>query len=137
MVAPDTLSAMRVVLPRSAGVLLHPTSLASGKLDDDAYRFIDWLALAGVGWWQVLPLSPPDPLGSPYASPSAFAASPALLARLTRPSGSMPPRRFAPASATGSNTGLGTEAERHSMTRFASIANGRLSEPMRMTAASA
>jgi 4-alpha-glucanotransferase len=79
-VAPDTLPAMGV-LPRSAGVLLHPTSLPSGRLDDDAYRFIDWLALAGVGWWQMLPLSPADPLGSPYASPSAFAASPAILGR--------------------------------------------------------
>ena len=68
-------------LPRSAGVLLHPTSLPSGKLDRDAYRFVDWLAAAGQSWWQVLPLGPPDEFGSPYRSPSAFAASPQLLAR--------------------------------------------------------
>jgi 4-alpha-glucanotransferase len=70
-----------VELSRSAGILLHPTSLSSGKLDRDAYRFVDWLAGAGQSWWQVLPLGPPDDFGSPYRSPSAFAASPQLLAR--------------------------------------------------------
>jgi len=70
-----------VELPRSAGILLHPTSLPSGKLDREAYRFVDWLAAAGQSWWQVLPLGPPDEYGSPYRSPSAFAASPQLLAR--------------------------------------------------------
>src|SRR6476659_9961388 len=66
-------------LKRSSGVLLHPTSLPSGVLDEEAYRFVDWLAAAGQSWWQVLPLGPPDDTGSPYASPSAFAASPGLL----------------------------------------------------------
>jgi 4-alpha-glucanotransferase len=70
-----------VELARAAGILLHPTSLPSGKLDRDAYRFVDWLAAAGQSWWQVLPLGPPDEFGSPYRSPSAFAASPQLLAR--------------------------------------------------------
>jgi 4-alpha-glucanotransferase len=70
-----------VELSRSAGILLHPTSLPSGKLDREAYRFVDWLASAGQSWWQVLPLGPPDEFGSPYRSPSAFAASPHLLAR--------------------------------------------------------
>ena len=68
-------------LRRSSGILLHPTSLPSGKLDRDAYRFVDWLAAAGQSWWQMLPLGPPDEQGSPYRSPSAFAASPQLLAR--------------------------------------------------------
>ncbi len=66
---------------RSSGILLHPTSLPSGKLDREAYRFVDWLAAAGQSWWQVLPLGPPDEFGSPYRSPSAFAASAGLLAR--------------------------------------------------------
>jgi 4-alpha-glucanotransferase len=44
-------------------------------------RFVDWLAEAGQRWWQVLPLGPPDRAGSPYAARSAFACSPALLAR--------------------------------------------------------
>ena len=70
-----------VELRRSSGILLHPTSLPSGKLDREAYRFVDWLAAAGQAWWQVLPLGPPDEFGSPYRSPSAFAASPQLLAR--------------------------------------------------------
>jgi 4-alpha-glucanotransferase len=70
-----------VELSRSAGILLHPTSLPSGKLDREAYRFVDWLEAAGQSWWQVLPLGPPDEFGSPYRSPSAFAASPHLLAR--------------------------------------------------------
>jgi 4-alpha-glucanotransferase len=70
-----------VDIPRSCGILLHPTSLPSGKLDREAYRFVDWLAAAGQSWWQVLPLGPPDEHGSPYRSPSAFAASPELLAR--------------------------------------------------------
>src|SRR5690349_3599937 len=46
----------------------------------DAHEFVDWLASAGQTWWQVLPLGPPDPFGSPYTSPSAFAGWPALLA---------------------------------------------------------
>src|SRR5437773_1935320 len=69
-----------VELSRSSGILLHPTSLPSGRLDDDAYRFVDWLAAAGQRWWQVLPLGPGDETGSPYASASAFAGNAALLA---------------------------------------------------------
>src|SRR5436853_727691 len=69
-----------VELRRSAGILLHPTSLPSGKLDREAYRFVDWLAEAGQSWWQILPLGPPDEHASPYRAQSAFAASPALLA---------------------------------------------------------
>ena len=59
--------------------MLHPTSLPGGRLDREAYRFVDWLAAAGQSWWQVLPLGPPDELGSPYASSSAFAVSNLLL----------------------------------------------------------
>jgi 4-alpha-glucanotransferase len=65
---------------RTSGVQLHPTSLASGRLGDDAYRFVDWLAQAGQSWWQMLPLGPPDRAGSPYKSASAFAAWRGLLA---------------------------------------------------------
>ena len=65
---------------RASGVQLHPTSLPSGRLDDEAYRFVDWLAAAGQSVWQMLPLGPPDRHGSPYKSASAFAASPHLLA---------------------------------------------------------
>ncbi len=54
--------------------------MPEGRLGQEAYRFVDWLESAGQAWWQVLPLGPPDWLGSPYASPSAFAGSPGLLA---------------------------------------------------------
>lgn len=64
---------------RSAGVLLHPTSLPSGRIDGDARRFVDLIAGAGFSWWQVLPLSPPGADGSPYAARSAFAGHAGLL----------------------------------------------------------
>ena len=67
-------------LPRSSGILLHPTSLPGGKLGDEAYRLVDWLESAGQSWWQILPLGPPDEFFSPYRTESAFAASPQLLA---------------------------------------------------------
>lgn len=63
---------------RSAGVLLHPTSLPSGCLDADAYRFVDWLAQAGFRVWQMLPLGVPLVGASPYQCASAFAVNPAL-----------------------------------------------------------
>ncbi|HEV2785832.1 MAG TPA: 4-alpha-glucanotransferase [Solirubrobacteraceae bacterium] len=72
---------MKAQLPsRSAGVQLHPTSLPAGRLGEDAYRFVDWLAAAGQSWWQMLPLGPPDRARSPYKAKSAFAAWRGLLA---------------------------------------------------------
>ncbi len=71
---------MNVLKQRTSGVQLHPTSLASGTLGDDAYRFVDWLRDAGQSWWQMLPLGPPDRARSPYKSASAFAAWRGLLA---------------------------------------------------------
>ena len=68
-------------LPRSSGVLLHPTSLPGGRLGDEAFRFVDWLAAAGQSWWQILPLAPPGPGDSPYVGESAFAAWPDLVAK--------------------------------------------------------
>ncbi len=78
-----------MLLERASGILLHPTSLPNGVLDNHAFEFVDWLAAAGQSWWQVLPLGPPEGLtGSPYMSPSAFAGSPGILAephaRVTR-----------------------------------------------------
>ena len=67
-------------LRRSSGILLHPTSLPEGRLGEGAFAFVDWLAAAGQSWWQVLPLGPPDEVGSPYTSPSAFAGWAGLLA---------------------------------------------------------
>jgi 4-alpha-glucanotransferase len=73
-------SSDQIPLPRSTGVQLHVTSLPSGRLGGDAYRFVDWLVEAGQTWWQVLPLGPPDRYGSPYKARSAFAGWPGLLA---------------------------------------------------------
>lgn len=64
---------------RSAGVLLHPLSLpgppGAGDTGACATVFVDYLARAGLRWWQVLPIGPEGPGDSPYSSPSAFALS--------------------------------------------------------------
>ena len=65
-------------LGRAAGILLHPTSLPSAQIDQDAYRWIDLLAAAGVKVWQMLPLGVPLVGLSPYQCASAFAINPAL-----------------------------------------------------------
>jgi len=68
---------------RAAGILLHPTSLPSrggiGDFGPAAYRFVDFLASARQGVWQVLPLGPVGFGNSPYSSTSAFAGSPLLI----------------------------------------------------------
>ena len=68
---------------RRGGILLHVTSLPSrgpiGDLGPAALGFLDWLRDAGCRVWQILPLNPVGPGGSPYASPSALAAEPALI----------------------------------------------------------
>ena len=83
-----------LVAGRSSGVLLHPTSLPSGRLGDEAHRFVDWLADAGQRWWQLLPLGPPDEHRSPYKARSAFAADPGLLADPDAPVGESERRAF-------------------------------------------
>ncbi|MCL5974656.1 MAG: 4-alpha-glucanotransferase [Gammaproteobacteria bacterium] len=64
---------------RRTGVLLHITSLPSGNLGADAYRFIDFLQQAGVTVWQMLPLGPTHEDGSPYQCLSAHAGNNKLL----------------------------------------------------------
>ncbi len=64
---------------RIGGVLLHPSSLPSGKLDNDAIRWLDFMYKAGLKLWQVLPLGVPQENLSPYQCYSAFAINPALL----------------------------------------------------------
>ena len=69
---------------RSAGVVLHPTSLpgphGSGDLGPDAYYFVDWLHTAGQTLWQTLPLGPIGLANSPYMGRSAMAGNPFLVA---------------------------------------------------------
>lgn len=73
-------------LPAGMGVLCHVTSVPNeggkhGTLGKCAYKFVDWLAEAGVAYWQVLPVNPADGFGSPYAGLAAFAGNTALLDR--------------------------------------------------------
>lgn len=74
---------------RSAGVLLHPTSLPgpgpNGRMDAAAYRFIDWLAAAGFRYWQMLPVGPVDAADCPYQAPSTCAGGIHLLDPADRP----------------------------------------------------
>ena len=69
---------------RSAGVLLHTTSLPGphgiGDFGPAAFQFIDWLKSAGQSVWQLLPTAPIGPGDSPYQSVSAFAGSPLMVA---------------------------------------------------------
>ena len=69
---------------RSAGVLLHTTSLPGphgiGDFGPAAFQFVDWLVSAGQSVWQLLPTAPIGPANSPYQSVSAFAGSPLMVA---------------------------------------------------------
>ena len=69
---------------RRAGVLLHLGSL-EGALGGGGRAFIDWLADAGFSVWQILPLGPTGPDGSPYWVRSDFAGNPAFLDRTELP----------------------------------------------------
>lgn len=70
-------------IPRSAGILLHVTSLPGphgiGDLGPVAHRWVDTLADARQTWWQILPLGPPGAGDSPYQCFSAFAGNPMLI----------------------------------------------------------
>ncbi len=68
---------------RSAGILLHTTSLPSkwgvGDLGHSASKFVDLLEAAKQSIWQILPLTPVAGHGSPYSPHSLFAGNPLLL----------------------------------------------------------
>jgi 4-alpha-glucanotransferase len=70
-------------IARSSGILLHPTSLPGkfgiGDLGPRSVSFLDYLADAGQGWWQMLPLGPVGMGYSPYQSSSSFAGNPLLI----------------------------------------------------------
>ncbi|MBF9254427.1 4-alpha-glucanotransferase [Pontibacter sp. 172403-2] len=74
-----------IIPKRSAGLLLHITSLPSrfgiGDLGPAAYEFADLLQQAGQRFWQILPLNPTEVHSgnSPYSSHSAFAGNPMLI----------------------------------------------------------
>lgn len=68
---------------RQSGVLLHLTSLPGrfgcGDLGPGARAFVDWLARAEQGLWQMLPIHPTDTAGSPYLARSIAAGNPLLV----------------------------------------------------------
>ena len=70
-------------MARSSGILLHPTSLPGpfgiGDLGGAAWAFVERLAEAGQGLWQVLPLGPTGYGDSPYAPLSSFAGNELLI----------------------------------------------------------
>jgi len=72
-----------IIMHRTSGLLLHPTSLPSphgiGDLGPSARQFIDFLAAAGQGLWQMLPLGPTGYRDSPYQCLSAFAGNALLI----------------------------------------------------------
>ena len=74
---------MTILSTRRSGVLLHITSLPNesgqGKVDENAWRFVDWLSSAGFSVWQALPVGPTHADHSPYLSLSAFAGNPDFL----------------------------------------------------------
>jgi len=71
------------MMPRAAGLLLHPTSLPGscgiGTLGAAARGWVDRLSAAGVRYWQILPLGPTGYGHSPYQCYSAFAGNALLI----------------------------------------------------------
>lgn len=72
---------------RASGILLHITSLPGpwgiGDLGPSAYTFIDWLALTGQSYWQILPVGPTGYGDSPYQLLSLFGGNPLLISIAT------------------------------------------------------
>lgn len=68
-------------IEKSCGVVCHISSLGQPVLGQPAADFVDYLAFAGFGIWQVLPLNPTGTGGSPYSSHSAFAGNPDFINR--------------------------------------------------------
>ena len=68
---------------RASGILMHITSLPGpygiGALGKCAYDFVDFLAMSGQRYWQVLPLTPTGYGNSPYQSCSSRAGNPYLI----------------------------------------------------------
>ena len=70
---------------RQCGMLMHISSLPSkygiGDFGPAAYRFVDFLHSAKQKLWQILPLSPTDPVyyNSPYLNLSTFALNPLFI----------------------------------------------------------
>ena len=68
---------------RTSGVLMHLTSLSGpwgvGTMGKTAREFVDFLALGGQSYWQILPIGPTSYGDSPYQCFSTFAGNPYLV----------------------------------------------------------
>ena len=68
---------------RATGVLVHPTSLPGllgiGTFDEATGPLLDFLAAAGIQYWQLCPLGPTGYGDSPYQCFSSFAGNPYLI----------------------------------------------------------
>ena len=79
------LKQIQVRSQRSAGILLHITSLPSafgiGDLGPEAEKFAEFLSQSGQRFWQTLPLNPTgeEQLWSPYSAVSGMAGNPLLI----------------------------------------------------------
>lgn len=72
-----------MITKRAAGILLPLFSLPSnegrGCLDDNAFKFIDWLKETKQSYWQLLPIGPTFRYGNPYSAYSSFGGDPAFI----------------------------------------------------------
>lgn len=70
-------------IPRSGGILLHPSSLPGrfgiGEIGPEAIRWLETLDRMGQRLWQMLPLGPTGYGNSPYQSLSSYAGNPLLI----------------------------------------------------------
>jgi len=70
-------------IPRSSGILLHPTSLPGrfgiGEIGPEAHHWLEALERMGQRLWQVLPLGPAGYADSPFQSTSSHAGNPLLI----------------------------------------------------------
>lgn len=75
----------RFKMKRCAGTICHVSSIPGGTLGTNARNFVDYLAEAGMGIWQILPLNPDGLGGSPYSSNAVFAGNTAFIDPLELP----------------------------------------------------
>jgi len=72
-----------IIAKKSLGILMHPTCIPGGRVcgsfGKGAKEWIKKLNKHGIEYWQFLPLTPTDSIGSPYSSPSSFALNPWFL----------------------------------------------------------
>ena len=103
--------------PRRAGVFCPVSSLPGpfgiGDFGPSAFDFIDWLVAARQTYWQVLPLSIPDHVGSPYSSPACQAGNWLLISpEKLRDDGFLQPSELGPARRGNVNYSLVNQAKK-------------------------